>query len=466
MRYRRSFALIGAMVVFVSPALQACAGIDALNTNLTILVALDKVERALICHEGDGSADRNAILRVIGQLDLWCDHENDWLVRAPDWATVGIRGGVSGLDLAYARLLRNAGTLYGFPEYAARGIRREERLRADNGPALVFRDESKVPSAVQDYYRLVEEERCELMHTIRPGEENGGYFWNVNAKLFIYPPSFAFAKVDGAVKYRFRIMDDVHRVHEFESGTSQAPLTPVWPRLPVGFATVSCRAIGVGDKDLGLVGERRFWRSAPFDPLCCKPMKRTYAAARRLALEHLLNWPEIAYLESHGHPDISQGSNFTSYPSKMQEAVIRVMLSIVRDIPEQRERALRIARLSADYLLSTCEPAGAPLEGFTATYVGSGQLSGTYSGQHMLVYPATGGTGLLAIYGATKDGKYLEAAKRIGDTYVRLQGEDGTWYLKMNAADGTPVSGNRLVPTSVMVFLDDLYQVVGDERYR
>ena len=112
------------------------------------------------------------------------------LLRVKSAAVVGNGEGEPGL-------LRNAGTLYGFPEYAARGIRREERLRADNGPALEFRDGSKVPSAVQDYYRLVEEERCELMHTIRPGEENGGCFWNVNAKLFIYPPSFDFKKAGG-----------------------------------------------------------------------------------------------------------------------------------------------------------------------------------------------------------------------------------------------------------------------------
>ena len=38
---------------------------------------------------------------------------------------------------------------------------------------------------------------------------------------------------------------------------------------------------------------------------------------------------------------------------------------------------------------------------------------------------------------------------RIAETYLRLQGEDGTWYLKMNETDGSPVSGNRLVPTGV-----------------
>ena len=49
---------------------------------------------------------------------------------------------------------------------------------------------------------------------------------------------------------------------------------------------------------------------------------------------------------------------------------------------------------------------------------------------------------------------------------MRLQDADGTWYLKMNEKDGTPVSGNRLVPTSVIFFLEKLYAVTGDARYR
>ena len=85
----------------------------------------------------------------------------------------------------------------------------------------------------------------------------------------------------------------------------------------------------------------------------------------------------------------------------MQSAVIRAMLATAAAFPERRERAMKIARISADYLLETGERPGSPLEGFTATYVGTGQLSGTYAGQHMLVYPADAGGALLALHAAT-----------------------------------------------------------------
>ena len=468
-------ALADAVVASVLPLLpkrdaNVCAhgGVDTLNTNLTILVCLDKVERALLCREGDGLKDRAAILRVIGGIDGWRPGDSDELEDAPGWSKAGLAGGdgfLPRLNLAYARLLKLTGALYGFPDYLARGRAVEERLLAKD-PSLSFRDESVRPQAVKDYYALMAESRRDLCARIRPGGENGQAFWNGNARLFVYPPSFDFKPVAGATGYRFEVVDDVHRAHVFEAPSPTAALSPVWAELPAGFVTVACRAHDAAGRDIGLAGVRKFWRSASFDPVEYAPARRAFGEAHRKVLDHLFDWPEIAYLESHGRPDIAQGSNFTSYPSKMQSAVIRVMLSVAERFPERRERALRIAHISAEYLLTTREPEGSPLEGFTATYVGAGQLSGKYAGQHMLVYPAEAGEAFLALFAATGGAKWRRAAETIGRTYLRLQGEDGTWYLKMNAADGTPVTPNRLVPTSVMTFLEELYKATGDVAFQ
>ena len=443
------------------------ASVDSLDTNLTVLVCLEKAERALICRDGNAVADRNGILRTIAAID---GYQPDKIGAIPAWAVAGVRGtgaarGTSA-NFAIARLLRTVGTLYGFPDYAARGRSLEERIVRENGGAPDFRDESALPEKVRAYYALMEENRRDLLQAIRPGAVDGRPFWNENAKLFIYPPSFDFRPQDGAASYRFVVTDDVHKERAFSASEPTATLAPVWAELPVGFTTVRCEALDAQGKVLGAVGSRRFWRSAPFDPAEYAPAKRGYDAARRMTLEHLFSWPELAYLEAHGKPDISEGSNFTSYPSKMQSAVVNMMLEIAETDPERKERALRLARIAADYLLSTREKPGTPLEGFTATYVGKGQLSGRYSGQHMLVYPAVGGRAFLRLFAATGDAKYLDAAQMIGRTYLRLQGEDGTWYLKMNAKDGSPVSPNRLAPTSVLPFLEDLHAATDEAAYR
>lgn len=446
------------------------AAVDSLDTNLTAIACLDRVERVLFCGEPKEKVNRNGILRTIGELERWIDPATGRFPRTPEWAKKDVKGAdevrLLNLTFAYARLLKHAGTAFGFPAYAARGRTMEERIIRERGEAPDFRDEATVPEQVRAYYRLMDEGRRELQNTIRPGDVNGQPFWNENALLFIYPPSFPFARRDSASSYRFTVSDDVQDERVFTSERPTAPLTPVWSELPVGFATVRCEALDAKGNVLGCVGTRRFWRAAPFDPSEYAPAKRDYATARRMTLAHLLARPEIAYLEEHGHPDISQGSNFTSYPSKMQSAVINMMLEIAATVPADRERALRIARIAGDYLLSVRERPGTPLEGFTATYVGQGQLSGTYSGQHMLVYPASGGAAFLRLFAATQDRKYLDAATLIGRTYLRLQGEDGTWYLKMNAKDGSPVSPNRLLPTSVLPFLESLCGVTKDEAFR
>ena len=461
--------LYGTILAAAGLSLAANAA-DALDTRLSIPICLEKVERALFCAEETGLRERNAILRVIGELERCClDYKRGGLSGVPGWARRGLLNDDKSLisvNLAYARLLKLAGLLYGFGDYAARGRSLEESLLVGNGELPPFRDEDALPEAVRAYYRIMEDCRREMREPVRPGGVGGSPFWNARARIFGYPPAFPFREVPGASTYRFEVLDDAHRLRTFEAAAPTASLAPVWPAIPAGFVSVRCRAINSAGGDLGSAGERRFWRSAPFDPAEYPASSGDYMEARRKVLRHLLSWPQLKTLEKNGVPDIASGDNFASYPSKMQSAVINAMLAVTRVMPEESERAMRIARASAAYLLSTAEASGTPLAGFTATYTGRGQLAGTYSGQHMLVYPAKAGEAFLALHRATGELQWIEAATAIGQAYLRLQGDDGTWPLKMNAANGTPVGRNRLAPTSVVPFLDDLAAATGDQAFR
>ena len=111
-------------------------------------------------------------------------------------------------------------------------------------------------------------------------------------------------------------------------------------------------------------------------------------------------------------------------------------------------------------------PEGSPLAGWPHTYEGTNNTAAVYAGQQMLVYPAKSGAAHLSLYAATKDERYLAAARRIAATYLKLQGGDGTWYLKLYEKDGQPVNGNRLMPNGVIDFLGRLYGVTGEVSYR
>ena len=301
---------------------------DPIDLSFGVLEALEKVERACICHESDGEADRRRTVRLLCDLDWRRDNEGHY-VDLGDWATKGIGGGERGLQFACAKLFRLTGEFYGYPEYTVKGREIEAKLLAE-GPETAFRDEATMSQAVRRYYALMDENREDLNHEVRPGGRDGSPFWNENARVFIYPPAFDFKRVDGAVRYRFNVIDDLHDVHSFTADEPTASLKSVWPQIPIGPATVVCTALAANGREVGLAGRRKLWRSESFDPAQYAPAKRGYGEACALALDYLFRWPDLQYLEEHGEPDVSKETNFTSYPSKMQSALIRAMLSLAR----------------------------------------------------------------------------------------------------------------------------------------
>ena len=451
-----------------SPALPYVEPGDPLDFSFSALDALSAVERAYVLRDGDGRAVRAKVLRLLHEYDRqsgrgkkpFGDMPASFLAGIPLDTPVGPDAG----RWVFVRLMKFAGGLYDHPELVARGEAELVRIRREHPDFGDFR--TNVPVAVTAYDRLVSLGRAELEHEVRPGGVDGAPFWNRHAKVFAYPPSFDFERDPQAASYRFVVLDDRQARHVFESSSPWASLKPVWASLKPGFVTVFCFKLDGAGVERGLAGSRTFWRSAPFDPAEYEPARRSYVEAQRKTIAYLMDGEDMRYLEAHGRPDVGKGSNFTSYPSKMQSAVIDTMLAAVRRLPERRERALRLARISADYLLTTCEPDGSPLAGFPATYAGGGQRAAEFGGQHMLVYPALAGSALLRLAEAVGENTYLVAAKRIGDRYLALQGTDGSWFLKMDGKSGRPISNNRLVPTSVIAFLEELFAASGDGRYR
>ena len=288
--------------------------------------------------------------------------------------------------------------------------------------------------------------------------------WNAHAEWFMYAPSFAFREIPCAVRYRFRTIDDCHVVRDFTADRPTDSLAPVWEKLPKGFVTVTCFALDGKDAVVGLAGERTFWKNAPFKEGSYPKAKRSYAEAVNLGLLYLLDRPSNRYFLEKGVPDPSYDLN--CYPAKMHASTVAAMCVYMKTSLPRKDEAMKLARLSADYLLKISEPEGRPLACWPHTYEGKNLTAARYAGQQMLVYPARVGLAFLSFHAATGEEKYLAAAKRIAETYLRLQGEDGTWYLKLYEKDGKPVNKNRLMPSSVIEFLERLHDVTGDERCR
>ena len=299
------------------------------------------------------------------------------------------------------------------------------------------------------------------------GRAPNGEFWNGHAKRFIYAPAFGFATVDGAVRYRYEVTDDFHRRHEFVASGPNASLDHIWKKLPVGYVTVVCVGETAKGAAIREAGRRTFWKKSAFTGDYPSP-SRSFALARNKVYNYFLDMPSTRYLVEHGSPDPSYSLN--GYPSKMLGASINAFVTRARTLKGGEAKALvEAAKKTADYLIADAVPAGCPLECFTRTYAAQGSEYGRFKGKQdtiMLKYPATVGMAFLNLHTVSGDAKYLEAAERIGKTYVRLQGEDGTWFLKQNAVTGKETAPNRLLPIDAMEFLESLYAATSNESFR
>ena len=305
----------------------------------------------------------------------------------------------------------------------------------------------------------------EALEPVRPGGVGGQAFWNGHADWFLYPPSFDFKEVPGAVRYRFTVLDDQHLAKTFEAEKPIASLAPVWGEIPPGFASVRCEGLDAQGRVCGLAGERRrFWRQAPFREGAYPPAKRPYAEAAALVYDYLYARPSTRHLAKTGEMDFTYSRN--AYPAKMGSAVISAMVQYAARRPERAAEALDIARKQGEWLLRHSQPKDAPLAFFPPTYAGDKLTAKKYAGECMLMYPVTAANAYLALFAATKEAKWRDAALDIGGTFLRLQGADGTWWLKMREKDGEPIGRNRCFPMSQITFFERLFALTGDAKWR
>lgn len=276
------------------------------------------------------------------------------------------------------------------------------------------------------------------------------------------------------MKYRYSV--DGPKGHAvFESEKHYAPLTPVWGKLGNGVGyTVKCEGLDAKGVVVGSAGERQFTKTIPFRPGLCPPASRTYRECVRLICEYVINLPAVTSILEDGKPDPHY--RYSSLISKTHASHINAMVRWAELYPDLSERIMRLARASGDYLLSELEPPDAPLAYWPPTYrrdrpttqadrdrlpEGTEPRHGTV----MTLYPAEAGIGLVTLYQATKDRKYLDAAVGIAETYMKTRRADGSWPLQYVLASGREYGRNTLVPTTPIMFFNDLHKATGNRRW-
>ncbi|MDO8540009.1 MAG: hypothetical protein Q7S40_06160 [Opitutaceae bacterium] len=306
---------------------------------------------------------------------------------------------------------------------------------------------------------------------LRPGEPGKAPFWNAFALRFIYAPAFDFRPVEGAVSYRYEITSVADgRTHRFESTVPHATLSPVWASVPVGNFQLKVTGISAGGESVGVAGQGRYHRAAPFDGPYHEPVM-PYDQSGALALEKIMAKPYVQHWLTHKKPDWDY--YFYRYPAKLFGSLVvgAVAHARLKAGTEEARRSTELARIVADYLIGLSFPAGRPLEYFPPAYggktVGKNAKSHMQLTNYLIIAAAESGHAYLDLYDHTGDKKYFEAAQKIARTYLKTQLKSGTWLLYINHETGEPTAEKFSIPTSTINFLERLkndYGVPGLEN--
>jgi maltose/maltodextrin transport system substrate-binding protein len=269
-----------------------------------------------------------------------------------------------------------------------------------------------------------------------------------------------------AAKYRFTVWMATRLT--FEANEPWAPLSPIWNELPVGNVVLKVEGLDrKGGKPVRLAtidwsqherdrSFRRFHRKAvfngPYHEAASEYTASAFAWLRWLAVSDFKEWKQ------EGNPRKLKG-----YPSKFVGAAIAGLtaLAAMETDPRHKKEDLRMSGNAARTLIAASFPADWGLAYFPPTY--SDEIDTV-----MMNYPAGVGHAYLDLYEATGDKQMLEAAKRIAETYKKVQLPNGTWPLLMTGKSGERATRSKtdLIPDGVFDFFRRLIENHRINEYR
>jgi len=305
----------------------------------------------------------------------------------------------------------------------------------------------------------------EYLNAVRPGLPGESPFWNVNSFRFMYAPAFDFKPLESALEYRFTAAAADGKNYTFQAEKPWATLTPLWGGMPTGQVQLKVEAIKDGQV-VGVAGQRNFYRAAMYNGPYHKPVM-DYQQSARLGLTKMFNRDYIRQwlTSSEPHPNYPVPQTPWAYPAKLIGAIVAgsATYATLTPRPPDADEVLQIGRNAADKLIELSLPKGSLMEYFPQTY---NNLPNMKSSVIMLVYPAEAAMAYLDFYDVTGRKKYFDAAKRIANTYKKLQLPNGTWYLMMDNDTAKELYPHFMVPTLIVEFMDRMVQQYGMSEYR
>ena len=294
--------------------------------------------------------------------------------------------------------------------------------------------------------------------------------WNSHSRQFIDPPAFQLLSLAKTRKYR-AIVEDGGRSWQVESPHPWLNLSAIWDKLPLksfklvfqwldadgkvlaeesssrvkapdwqGFKESPDDWAAAADRTIAYlirVGEQGaapyrepgvptwIWSAASPTP---EPTRQMLGPAydNKRVLEEFRNRHRWA---GSGHP--------VAYPDCIVPAIIWSMTAHAQLHRPQSEVAMKTAHLAADWALKNRLPDDGVFPGFPYSTIAAGRFGGALERDNINLTRASWmGLGMVTMYEATKERKYLDYARHIAQVTARFQAADGSFPYRVNFKTG------------------------------
>lgn len=304
--------------------------------------------------------------------------------------------------------------------------------------------------------------------TITHNNQVASSLWGAHARMFKNPPAFSPTHNSWQARenshYHFEVISmESHERLDFWAASANSPLSPVWDSIPNGQVYLKVEAVDTLTGQRVLVLEKLFYKAASFRPPY-PAAKHSYAEALAKGLDFMYHQPHIQAWLTEARPNHALHPIYC-YSALEVGSVVNAMVLYHKHHP-QNDTALLIARRAANYLITHREPAGAPLAGFPQVYEGTHLAAARFQDEIILTEPAATGLSFLALFGATHDSSYLEAALDIAEAYRRTQLPEGTWPVRLSKTTGKPTTDVLCIPMKINNFLQLLVDQYHVEQYQ
>ncbi len=265
--------------------------------------------------------------------------------------------------------------------------------------------------------------------------------WNMSSRQFIDPPVFQVLRLPQTEIYR-AVVRQGEQSYSVQSSTPTLDLQEIWPKLSEKKFILTLEWLNAEGRIIHSENRKRV-KAPDFQGEMEPPLDWAAAADRNIA--YLIDACENASVP-YREPGVpvwiwaASPGHKLAFPCITIPPVIMGLLAHAENQRPQSQEALRLARVSADWMLKNRQPDSGALPLFPFSTVTFGEFEGHVEGNAVNLLRASWlGSSLVALYAVTKHEPYLEYARHIADTTLKFQAPDGSFPYRVDPVSGAVI---------------------------